>query len=390
MAKIEVIAEKCTGCGLCIGACPYGCISMEDIAVIGQGCNFCGLCAEECPSQAIEITREKREKADLSDYSGVMVFGEQVDGRISPVVLELLGKGKEIAAKLGEKLECVVLGEDLSEEAMDLACHGADTVYVFDDPSLGDFRDDPYTDVLSRFIREAKPSIFLLGATAIGRSLAPRLAVNLQTGLTADCTSLDIDQSGNLVQTRPACGGNIMASILCDDTRPQMATVRYKVMKKAERDESSPGRVIERDVDFHRDRVEILDSSPIPGDVSLTEAEIVVSGGKGLQRPDGFEIIRELAAQIGGVVGASRLTVDEGWIPYRHQVGLSGKTVRPRLYIACGISGAVQHLAGMQTSELIVGINKDPEAPIFKVADYAIVGDLYEVVPEIIWQLKED
>ncbi len=391
MAEIKVIADRCTLCGVCVDSCPQGCISLEDEVIIGEGCTLCGICVDACPSDAIEIVR-KRSEIDLSGYEGVLVFGEQVDGEVSPVVYELLGKGRELADKLGEDLICAVLGSEMEEEAAEVACHGAELVYLYYDPLLREFRDDTYTEVLSDLVRDIKPSIFLLGATNMGRSLAPRLAVRLKTGLTADCTSLDIDGDGNLLQTRPAFGGNIMATILCEGSRPQMSTVRYKVMEKAKRDESNRGEVVRRGIENLpvQDRVEILQSRRTAGESRLTEADIIVSGGKGLGEPEGFQLIRELADALGGTVGASRLTVDDGWIPYRHQVGLSGKTVRPKLYIACGISGAVQHLAGMQTSDIIVAINKDPEAPIFKVADYKIVGDLYEVIPEIIRALKED
>ncbi len=255
---------------------------------------------------------------------------------------------------------------------------------------LTDFREDPYTHILASLVEEVKPNIFLLGATNIGRTLAPRLAVRLKTGLTADCTGLDIDEHGNLLQTRPAFGGNVMATILCEHHRPQMATVRYKVMRRAERCQRREGRVIVKSFDpgCILDRTRILESTTGGSEASITEAEIIVSGGRGLGNPQGFKLIRDLAQALGAAVGASRCAVDDGWIAYRHQVGLSGKTVRPKLYIACGISGSVQHLAGMQTSDVIVAINKDSSAPIFKVADYCIVGDLYEVIPRIIQAVK--
>ncbi len=391
MAEITVLADKCTGCGACVEVCPFNCITLQDgVAVIGEGCTLCGACVEECPAEAIVITR-KRARTDVSDHQGVLVFGEQVDGEISPVVYELLGKGAELAEKLGEDLMCVVLGEGMREASSDLVHYGVDRVYVYDHPSLASFRDDPYTDVLATLVCEEKPAIVLMGATNLGRSLAPRLAVRLKTGLTADCTGLDIDEKGNLLQTRPAFGGNVMATILCENHRPQMATVRYKVMRRAERDESHEGEVVDKQFDWDSliDRAKVLESSRESSESSITEADIIVSGGRGLGDPGGFKLIAELAEALGGAVGASRCTVDDGWIAYRHQVGLSGRTVRPKLYIACGISGSVQHLAGMQTSDIIVAINKDPSAPIFRVADYGIVGDLYEVVPKIIEVLRK-
>ena len=390
MAEIRVLLEKCTGCGLCIPSCPFQCISLvEDKVVISEDCRLCGICVDVCPVKAIEMEEAER-TTDLSAYSGVLVFGEQRRGIISPVVYELVGKGRELADKLDERLECIILGENIKAQAEDLTAYGVERVYLFDSPLLADFRDDPYTQLLTTLVKEVKPSIFLIGATSIGRSLAPRLAIRLQTGLTADCTGLDIDSEGNLLQTRPAFGGNVMATILCTNHRPQMATVRYKVMKRAEKQPGRRGEVVFKETgDAVVDRTRILSVSTESEDVSLAEAQIIVSGGKGLGNPEGFRLIEELADALGGAVGASRLVVDDGWVPFKHQVGLSGKTVRPRLYIACGISGAVQHLAGMQTSDVIVAINKDPSAPIFKVADYGIVGDLYKIVPEIIRLVKE-
>jgi electron transfer flavoprotein alpha subunit/NAD-dependent dihydropyrimidine dehydrogenase PreA subunit len=389
VAQIYVILDKCTGCGDCITACPFQCISLSDNrAVIRDDCRLCGICVGVCPTNAIEM-KSKEVKVDLSVYNGVLVFGEQIQSTLSPVVYELIGKGRELADTLGESLACVVLGNNMEHQVDELANYAVDTIYVVDDPSLAQFRDDPYTDVLFQLVQEVHPSIFLIGATSIGRSLAPRVATKLGTGLTADCTSLDIDSDGNLLQTRPAFGGNVMATIICPNHRPQMATVRYKVMKRAEPAPHHTTQILHKPlVPSISDRTSITKVLTDTGELSIAEAEIIVSGGKGLGTPDGFNLLRDLADALGGAIGASRLVVDEGWIPFRHQVGLSGRTVRPRLYIACGISGAVQHLAGMQTSDIIVAINRDPLAPIFKVADYGIVGDLYEIVPEIIQLLQ--
>lgn len=389
MAQIVVILDKCTGCGDCVPACPFQSISLsDDKAVISDDCRLCGICVGVCPTTAIEM-KTKEVKVDLSAYKGVLVFGEQIHGALSPVVFELIGKGRELADMLGESLDCVVLGNNMENQVDELAKYAVDTIYLINDPSLDQFRDDPYTVGLSQLVQEVKPSIFLIGATSIGRSLAPRVATKLGTGLTADCTSLDIDSDGNLLQTRPAFGGNVMATIICPNHRPQMATVRYKVMKRAEPTPHHTSQIVHKSLPSSiLDRTTITKVSTETGELSIAEAEIIVSGGKGLGTPDGFKLLKELADALGGAIGASRLVVDEGWVPFRHQVGLSGRTVRPRLYIACGISGAVQHLAGMQTSDIIVAINKDPLAPIFKVADYGLVGDLYEIVPEIIQLLK--
>jgi len=389
---ITVEKDRCTGCAICVGACPFGSIEMEgDYPVIKDDCRLCGACVEECPEEAITI-KETEKGTDLSEYKGVLIYAEQRKGAVLPVAYELLGKGRELADQLGEGLYTVVIGTDLDDAVEELAVRGADKVFVYDDPALEDFRDDPYSALLEQLVREEKPSIFLIGATAIGRSLGPKVAACLETGLTADCTGLDIDpETRLLLQTRPAYGGNIMATIICTETRPQMATVRYKVMREATRDPSRRGEVVKKPVDMGGipDRVKILDFQPAKEQVSIVDADIVVSGGKGLGEPKGFEAIEDLARALGGAVGASRPTVDEGWMEYRHQVGLSGRTVRPKLYMACGISGAVQHLAGMKTSDVIISINKDPDAPILGVSTLGAIGDLYEVIPRLIEKIKE-
>lgn len=326
---------------------------------------------------------------DLSAYKDVWVFAEQRGGVITPVVFELLGKGRDLATDIGDvKLCAVLLGEGLSDMTAQLFEAGADVVYTADSPLLKNYTSDGYTKVIADAINEFKPEIVLYGATHIGRDLAPRIAKRVSTGLTADCTKLDIDpETKGILQTRPAFGGNLMATIKCPNHRPQMSTVRPGVMDKAAVQPGRTGEVIPvtltlKESDIRTKVIEIVKTAK--DQVSLTDAEIIVSGGAGLGDASGFELIKKFADHVGGVVGASRAAVDSGWIDHSHQVGQTGTTVKPKIYIACGISGAIQHLAGMQTSDMIIAINKNPNAPIFEVADYGIVGDLYQVIPELI------
>ena len=392
MSKQVNVGDACTGCGACVSACPFSAITITvGKAQIGDACRVCGACEPACPVKAITIKKSDASQ-NFTDWRGILVYAEQREGQVHPVAYELLGKGRELAATLGEPVYAVVIGAGLAKAAEELVKRGADKVLVYDHPGLVAYRDDPYAQILTEATRELKPSIFLIGATSIGRTLGPRVAAKLKTGLTADCTGLDIDpQTQLLLQTRPAYGGNIMATIYTQNSRPQMATVRYKVMTEAPAELTRKGEIIEKQVDTSRlqDRVKVLGFEAAKEQVSIVDADVVVSGGKGLGEPKGFELIKQLADALGGAVGASRPTVDEGWIEYRHQVGLSGRTVRPKLYLACGISGAVQHQAGMKTSDVIIAINKDREAPICRISTLAAVGDLYEVVPRLIEKIKE-
>lgn len=322
---------------------------------------------------------------DFSSYKNVWVFAEQRDGAITPVVIELLGEGRKLADEIGVNLCAILLGKNVDSMAKELVAYGADTVYTADDELLEKFTTDAYTKVITDAINEFKPEIVLYGATHIGRDLAPRIASRVSTGLTADCTKLEIDPDDKkLKQTRPAFGGNIMATIICPNTRPQMSTVRPGVMEKAEKNDSRNGKIVPISFNLSKDdiRVEVIKTVKTKKDlVSLTDANIIVSGGLGMGSPEGFEMLKQLADKLGGVVGASRAAVDAGWIDHSHQVGQTGTTVKPNLYIACGISGAIQHLAGMQNSDFIIAINKNETAPILDIADYGIVGDVKEIVP---------
>jgi len=392
--SVRVISDKCTSCETCVSACPFGAIEMQGgKAFITEVCTMCGACVEVCEFKAIEMTEEAAgPAADLSAYKGVWVFAEQHKGGVASVALELLGEGRKLADKKKTKLSAVFIGSGVRDKAKELIAYGADIVYVADNPALKDFNDDSYAAVLTTLARQHKPEVILAGATAIGRSFFPKVASALYTGLTADCTVLDIDaETGHLHQTRPAFGGNIMATIVTPNHRPQMATVRHKVMKPAPRDDSRTGDIIElKYAQSGELRTKVVKTIEELGEtVNICEADIVVAGGRGLGSAKNFQLIEELAKALGGAVAATRGAVDEGWVPYPHQVGQTGKTVCPKLYIACGISGAIQHVAGMQSSEVIVAINKDPDAPIFNVATYGIVGDVHEVLPIMIKKIRE-
>ena len=384
---IKILEGKCVGCGLCVKACPFGAMAMvEKVPQIDLGkCTLCGACVQACKFEAIDLKKKQGEARDLSGYKNVWVFAEQLDGHIESITYELLGEGRKLADDLGEELCAVLIGSGIQGKVADLTARGADKVYVVDSPELAYFKDEPYANVLIELVRKHKPGILLCGATTVGRSLVSRVAVSVNTGLTADCTGLAIDpEKRNLLQTRPAFGGNIMATIETPNHRPQMATVRHKVMKEAEVQEGRPGESVIEEM-----AVEILKSRTtrkqyVPEKettINIAEANIIVSGGRGLQDPKNFAILRDLAEVLGGGVGASRAAVDADWIPYSHQVGQTGKTVCPSIYIACGISGQIQHLAGMSSADIIVAINRDADAPIFKVATFGIVGDCLKIVP---------
>jgi len=393
MAKIKILIDKCTGCKKCISSCPFSLIKIEDKkAKILEGCTLCGACVEACPFQAILLEREEK-KVDLSSYRGVWVFAEQREGEIMPVTYELLSIGSKLANDLGESLSVVLLGNNLKEKVKELLKYELEKIYLVESPSLKSYKTSLYTQAMVDLVKREHPEIILIGATSLGRDFAPRVATRLRTGLTADCTDLKIDtEKKNLIQTRPALGGNIMASIISPYHRPQIATVRPKVMRKAEPTNSKNAEVIEVEPHLNQedDLVKIIDIIKEEIEVAdLQEAEIIVSGGRGLGKAENFSLIRKLAVLLGGAVGASRAVVDAGWIPSYHQVGQTGKTVQPKLYIACGISGAIQHQVGMRTSEVIVAINKDAEAPIFNIASFGIVEDLHKFLPLLIERLEK-
>ena len=391
---VIVNKEKCRGCTKCVKVCPFDAITMVNRkAEIGMSCTSCKQCIAACPFDAIFQTEEEKSEIDLSAYHGVWVFAEQRDGKLMSVALELLGEGRKLADQVGCELCAVLCGEQVEALIPELYAYGAEKVYYADSPELRTYRTDAYTKVIYEAIQRYRPEIVLLGATHIGRDLGPCLAVRCGTGLTADCTRLEIDpETKGILQTRPAFGGNLMATIQCPKHRPQMSTVRPGVMEKPVRDAGRTGETIRLSAEFKEGEIrtrilEIVKSAKET--VSLSDAKVIVSGGMGLGGKEGFDLLRKLADRMGGTVGASRAAVDAGWIDHAYQVGQTGTTVRPDIYFACGISGAIQHAAGMKDSKLIVAINQNESAPIFDIADIGIVGDLYKVIPAILSELEQ-
>jgi electron transfer flavoprotein alpha subunit len=402
--SIKVFTDKCIGCKMCENACPFNAISIVErlehpkkfkLAVIDLSkCVYCSSCVQICKFNAIELKKDASQSGvDKNLYKGVWVYAEQRHGEVSGIVYELLNEGKRLAGKLGTVLSVVLIGSNIKSKVQELINRGADKVYICEDPIFTEFQDDPYSDVLVRLIEKEKPEIVLMGATNIGRSFAPRVAARIRTGLTADCISLEVDpKTKNLRQTRPAFGGNIMATILTPGHRPQMSTVRHRVFNEATKiEDGRKGEIIEYKIDVRTllNRTKFLgfikDTSVA---VNFAAANIIVSGGRGLGNLEGFKLVKELAELLGAVVGASRAAVDLDWIAYSHQIGQTGKTVAPKVYIACGISGQIQHIVGMGSSDIIIAINKDAACPMMQIATYALEGDLHEIIPCIIKEIK--
>jgi len=388
---LRIDHEACVLCLRCIEVCPFGALSEADgRIVVSDGCTLCGACVPECPVEAMSLPEE----ADAAAPAGgaVWVYGEHHDGRLHHVVLELVGEGARLASALGRRLEVAALGHALDGLEAQLRGLPVDALHVVDHPALRHGRAEPCARALAHLALEARPEIVLAGATAHGRSLMPRVAVLCRTGLTADCTGLEIDpDSGCLLQTRPAFGGNVLATIVTRNHRPQMAPVRPRVMSPPEPDGTATPAVRRWELPeaTFATGVEVLERRARAEElVNIAEADVLVAGGRGLGGPEGFALLERLAEALGGEVAASRAAVDAGWAPYERQVGQTGKTVQPRLYVAVGISGAVQHRAGMQSSGTVVAVNSDPAAPIFEAADYGIVGDYREVLPHLIEQVR--
>ncbi len=401
MSELRIIHEKCTLCERCVKACPFDALRVCDgLLRVGEECVLCGACVKICPEAALEVEEPVRSDSvsDLRRWRGVWVVvelsGEESGAGIVPVSCELIGRGRRLADALSTELSVVVMGHGLDHVAGDLCRFPLDRIYIVDHEELKDFISETHAAVLSELAGERKPEILLCGATANGRAFFPRTAALLHTGLTADCTGLEVDSRRRvLLQTRPAFGGNVMATIECPEHRPQMATVRPGVMARPDPGDARDVEVVawQPSGALGCRRVQLLRKTvQQEGGANLSEADVIVAGGGGVGGAEGFEIIAELARALGGVVGASRAAVDSGWAPYAAQIGQTGRVVQPRLYVACGISGAVQHLVGMQSAETIVAINSDPGAPIFEVADFGFVGDLRAVIPRLIRTIEDD
>jgi len=392
--SIFIDDELCTGCGSCVDNCPFGAIELESgKAKILPNCNLCAACVEVCPVEAITLERDENaiEKMDISQFKGVWVIAEHYKKKIHSVAFQLLGKGRELADALGVNLTFVILGNSFDDQLKEFSQYGMDEIIYAKSPILKDYYSDLYVKVISELIIENKPEIILIGATPTGRDFAPRVAKRLNAGLTADCTALNINlETRNLLQTRPTFGGNIMATIRTPHSRPQMATVRPGIFiapKKGEKDASI------RKINYSFDEkdsvskiVKVINTSKTT--VNLEDAKIIVAGGRGVGSKANFRLIEDLAMALGAELGGSRITVELNWLDPDRQIGQTGVTVSPKLYIACGISGAIQHIVGMENSEVIVAINKDPSAPIFNVAHYGIVGDINEVIPVLIKEIE--
>lgn len=375
-----------------IDICPFN--ALEDNGgklEINSGCKMCKICVNKGPKGVMELVEESQVKTvDKSLWKGIAVYVDHVDGDIHPVTMELLGKARELADKVSFPVYALFLGHEIKDKAKELLHYGADKVFVYDHKELKDFRIEPYTAAFEKFIDEVKPSSILVGATTIGRSLAPRVAARFRTGLTADCTVLDIKENTDLVQIRPAFGGNIMAQIKTPNTRPQLATVRYKVMNAMARSLHAGGEVVYCTIEEKKlaSRIEVLEVREKALEVSISDAETIIAVGRGVKSEKDMEMVRELALLLNAQIAGTRPLVESGWLDAKRQVGLSGRTVKPKLMITLGISGSVQFAAGMNGSEYIFAVNNDENASIFNVAHYGIVGDLYEVLPELIEKVK--
>ena len=388
MGKLIVHQDKVTDINAMISICPFNALEEKDGKLeVNAGCKLCKLCVKKGQPGAMEYVEEEVKTVDKSLWNGITVYVDHVNGEIHPVTYELLGKAGELAKKINHPVYAIFL----EKKAEELLHYGVDKVFVVDAPELKEFQMESYTAAFEAFVNEIKPSAILVGATPVGRQLAPRVASRFNTGLTADCTILDIHENTDLVQIRPAFGGNIMAEILTPNSRPQLATVRYKIMDAPERSAEAKGEIVKISVPAEKlkTRTQVLGITQKQKEKSIENADILVVAGRGLKKKEDLDLVRELADALGGDIACTRPLAEAGWLDAKHQIGLSGRTVRPRLIITCGVSGAIQFVAGMNNSDNIFAINTDPNASIFKVANYAVIGDIYEVIPKLIEQVKQ-
>ncbi|MCI7478338.1 MAG: electron transfer flavoprotein subunit alpha/FixB family protein [Selenomonadales bacterium] len=391
MGMLVVHQEKITDIKAMISICPFGAMEEKDGKLeVNSACKLCKLCVKKGQPGVMEYVEEETPQIDKSLWNGITVYVDHVDGEIHPVTYELLGKAKELAEKIDHPVYAIFMGSNVGDKAQELLHYGADKVFVCDKPELQYFKIETYTAVFEEFINRIKPCAILVGATPVGRQLAPRVAARFKTGLTADCTILDMHKNTDLVQIRPAFGGNIMAEILTPNSRPQLATVRYKIMDAPERSADAKGEIVELNVDDSKlaNHVEVIGVTKKEQESGIENADILVVAGRGIKKREDLQLVQDLADALGGDLACTRPMVEGGWMDAKRQIGLSGRTVRPKLIITCGVSGAIQFVAGMNHSENIIAINTDPNASIFKVANYAVVGDLYDVVPKLIEKIK--
>lgn len=393
MARLIVNQERIPDNQELIKICPFG--AMEEQGgkvIINAACKMCRLCVKKGPKGAVEYMEDvKKNEINKDEWKGIAVYADHVDGAIHPVTFELIGKAKEMSAVTGQEVYVLFMGKDIREKSEELLHYGADKVFVYDKEELARFKIEPYTAVFEAFIKKVKPSSILVGATTVGRQLAPRVAARMKTGLTADCTILEMNENTDLSQIRPAFGGNIMAHIKTPNHRPQIATVRYKIMNAPVRSESKTGEIVVCDIQKEKlsCHVDVIDILPKEKETFIENSDVLVVAGRGVKKEEDLRLLRELAELLGGQVACTRPMVESGWLDAKYQVGLSGRTVRPKLIITCGVSGAIQFVAGMDHSDTIFAINNDPKAPIFKSAHYCLIGDLYEILPKLIARIKE-
>lgn len=392
MAKLIIHQEKVTDNQELVKICPFGAMEEKDGKLtINAACKMCRLCVKKGPKGAVEYVDDTvKPSANKEEWKGIAVYVDHVDGKIHPVTFELLGKAKELAAITGHPVYALFMGNHITEQSRELLHYGADKVFVYEEEELARFKIEPYTAVFEDFIGKIKPSSILVGATTVGRQLAPRVAARMKTGLTADCTILEMNEDTDLSQIRPAFGGNIMAHIKTPNHRPQMATVRYKIMNAPKRQEEAEGEIVSCAIAKEKlgSHVEVLDIVQKEKEQFIENADVLVVAGRGVKKPEDLANLQKLADLLGGQLACTRPVAEAGWLPAKCQIGLSGRTVRPKLIITCGVSGAVQFTAGMNHAENIFAINSDPKAPIFKTAHYCLVGDLYEILPQLIQKIE--